>query len=71
MLAVVYLQIKLLLMIDEERVKKAFREKSWEEIKVNDSWQIFKIMAEFVEGFEKLAKIGQNYFSFEIKERAL
>jgi uncharacterized protein (TIGR00730 family) len=27
-------------------------------IKVTDSWQIFKIMAEFVDGFEKLAKIG-------------
>ena len=32
--------------------------KSWKEIKVTDSWQIFKIMAEFVDGFEKLAKIG-------------
>ncbi len=64
MLAVVYLQFKLLLMIDEERVKKAFREKSWEEIKVHDSWQIFKIMAEFVEGFEKLAKIGPSVSIF-------
>lgn len=25
---------------------------------MKDSWQIFKIMAEFVDGFEKLAKIG-------------
>jgi uncharacterized protein (TIGR00730 family) len=32
--------------------------KDWAEIKSNDSWSIFKIMAEFVEGFEKLAKIG-------------
>jgi uncharacterized protein (TIGR00730 family) len=32
--------------------------KDWNEIKSNDSWAIFKIMAEFVEAFEKLAKIG-------------
>ena len=32
--------------------------KDWNNIKTNDSWQIFKIMSEFVEGFEKLAKIG-------------
>ncbi len=32
--------------------------KEWNEIKTNDSWAIFKIMAEFVEGYEKMAKIG-------------
>jgi uncharacterized protein (TIGR00730 family) len=32
--------------------------KDWSEIKSNDSWAIFKIMAEFVEGYEKMAKIG-------------
>ncbi|WKN46345.1 TIGR00730 family Rossman fold protein [Tunicatimonas pelagia] len=32
--------------------------RDWNEIKTNDSWAVFKIMAEFVEGFEKLAKIG-------------
>jgi len=32
--------------------------KKWNEIKTNDSWAIFKIMAEFVEGYEKLSKIG-------------
>ena len=37
---------------------RAFENKTWQEIKVKDSWQIFKIMAEFVDGFEKLAKIG-------------
>ena len=31
---------------------------NWTESKANSSWQIFKIMAEFVEGFESLAKIG-------------
>ena len=30
----------------------------WNEIKTNDSWAIFKIMAEFVEGYEKMARIG-------------
>ena len=34
------------------------KEKDWKEIKANDSWAIFKMMAELVEGFEKMAKIG-------------
>ena len=45
-------------MTGEEKIRHAFDNKNWQEIKVTDSWQIFKIMAEFVEGFEKLAKIG-------------
>jgi len=45
-------------MTGEEKIRHAFENKNWQEIKVTDSWQIFKIMAEFVEGFEKLAKIG-------------
>lgn len=32
--------------------------KDWNEIRSNDSWAIFKIMAEFVEGYEKMARIG-------------
>ena len=32
--------------------------KDWTEIKTNDSWAIFKIMSEFVEGYERMAKIG-------------
>lgn len=32
--------------------------KDWNEIKTNDSWAIFKIMAEFVDGYEKMAVIG-------------
>ncbi len=43
---------------EEERIKKAFQKKDWPEIKVSDSWATFKIMAEFVEGFEKMSKIG-------------
>ena len=42
----------------DERIKEAFEEKSWQEIKVSDSWQVFKILSEFVEGFEKLSRIG-------------
>jgi len=32
--------------------------KTWNETKTNDSWSIFKIMGEFVEGYEKLSAIG-------------
>lgn len=32
--------------------------KGWNEIKTNDSWAIFKIMGEFVNGFEKMSAIG-------------
>ena len=32
--------------------------KGWNGIKTNDSWAIFKIMGEFVSGFEKMSKIG-------------
>jgi uncharacterized protein (TIGR00730 family) len=45
-------------MVNDDRVRKAFKEKDWNEIKTNDSWQIFKIMSEFVDGFEKMSKIG-------------
>jgi hypothetical protein len=44
--------------VDEDKIKRAFKHKTWNEIKTSDSWQIFKIMAEFVEGFEKMASIG-------------
>ncbi|HRS19990.1 MAG TPA: TIGR00730 family Rossman fold protein, partial [Bacteroidales bacterium] len=43
---------------NEELLRDAFKQKDWQEIKANDTWQIFKIMSEFVEGFEKLARIG-------------
>lgn len=45
-------------MTGDEKIRNAFENKNWQEIKVTDSWQIFKIMAELVDGFEKLAKIG-------------
>ena len=34
------------------------KHKGWNAIKTNDSWAIFKIMGEFVNGFEKMSKIG-------------
>jgi len=43
---------------DDFKIRKAFSDKDWQEIKAHDTWQIFKIMAEFVDGFEKLSKIG-------------
>ena len=42
----------------KKKIEKAFELKSWNEIKTSDSWQIFKIMAEFVQAFETLSKIG-------------
>lgn len=39
-------------------MRKEQHHKGWNEIKTNDSWAIFKIMGEFVSGFEKMSKIG-------------
>lgn len=43
---------------DEARIREAFENKDWAEIKSADSWVVFKVMAEFVEGFDRMAKIG-------------
>ncbi|MGB5436472.1 MAG: TIGR00730 family Rossman fold protein [Maribacter sp.] len=39
-------------------MRKEQHHKGWNEIKTNDSWAIFKIMGEFVMGFEKMSEIG-------------
>ncbi|MCK0110025.1 TIGR00730 family Rossman fold protein [Flavobacteriaceae bacterium S0825] len=39
-------------------MNKELHPKGWNEIKTNDSWAIFKIMGEFVNGYEKLSRIG-------------
>ena len=39
-------------------MKKGLKQRDWNEIKTNDSWSIFKIMGEFVQGFETLQRIG-------------
>jgi uncharacterized protein (TIGR00730 family) len=44
--------------LELNKIRKAFKDRDWNEIKSSDSWAIFKIMSEFVEGFEKLSKIG-------------
>ena len=43
---------------EDRKVREKLDQKTWNEIKTNDSWAIFKIMSEFVEGYEKLSKIG-------------
>ena len=39
-------------------MKNETKPKNWNEVKTNDSWAIFKIMGEFVGGYEKLSRIG-------------
>ncbi|KPM33523.1 Hypothetical protein I595_426 [Croceitalea dokdonensis DOKDO 023] len=39
-------------------MRKEQHPKGWNEIKTNDSWAIFKIMGEFVNGFERMSAIG-------------
>lgn len=41
-----------------EKLRQAFNPKSWNETKTHDSWAVFKMMSEMVEGFEKMSKIG-------------
>ena len=43
---------------EEKIIRQSFQPKVWSEVKAHDSWSVFKIMGEFVEGMEKLAKIG-------------
>ncbi|MEA5109704.1 hypothetical protein SDC9_19306 [bioreactor metagenome] len=43
---------------EEERIREAITPKSWNEIMTSDSWAVFKIMAELVDGFEKMGRIG-------------
>ena len=43
---------------DERKIKEKLQHKTWNEIKTKDAWGIFKVMAEFVDGYEKLSKIG-------------
>ena len=41
----------------ERKIRKAFKRRGWSEVKANDSWAIFKMMSEFVEGFEAMQRI--------------
>lgn len=45
-------------MNNDDMIKNAFEDRDWNEIQTSDSWSIFKVMAEFVEGYSKLSRIG-------------
>lgn len=42
----------------DSRIINKFSQRSWNETKSNDSWSIFKIMGEFVEGYDRMGQIG-------------
>lgn len=42
----------------DPKIQRSFKEKTWDETITKDSWMVFKIMSEFVDGYEKMAKIG-------------
>ncbi|MGB6092846.1 MAG: TIGR00730 family Rossman fold protein [Moheibacter sp.] len=43
---------------EKDKIREKFSLKTWNEVKSNDSWALFKIMSEFVHGYEMMAKIG-------------
>jgi predicted Rossmann-fold nucleotide-binding protein len=43
---------------DEERIRKAFKEKDWAEIKSADSWVIFKVIGRF-----PIVLVGKSYWA--------
>jgi uncharacterized protein (TIGR00730 family) len=43
---------------NKKKLKSGFKQKTWVQTKAHDSWSVFKIMAEIVEGYEELARIG-------------
>ena len=43
---------------DDERIQDKLKQKTWNEVRANDSWAIFKIMSEFVNGYESMGRIG-------------
>ncbi|MBN3036053.1 MAG: TIGR00730 family Rossman fold protein [Bacteroidales bacterium] len=43
---------------EEDRIREAISPKTWNETKTMDSWAVFKVMSELVDGYEKLAQIG-------------
>ena len=44
--------------INEEKIYNKFKQKTWNDIKTNDSWAVFKMMSEIVDGFENMARSG-------------
>ena len=49
---------------EKDLIKDAFEPRTWNEIHTMDSWRVFKIIAELVEGFEKLSRIGPSVAVF-------
>nr|BCX00385.1 MAG: cytokinin riboside 5'-monophosphate phosphoribohydrolase [Bacteroidota bacterium] len=43
---------------DSSRRQQQRAQKAWQEATIKDAWRIFRIMAEFVDGFEKLGRLG-------------
>lgn len=42
----------------DPKIQEKLNEKTWDEKVTRDSWMVFKIMSEFVDGYEKLTKLG-------------
>jgi uncharacterized protein (TIGR00730 family) len=43
---------------EDNEIQAQLNQKDWNEIRANDSWGIFKIMSEFVNGYESMGRIG-------------
>jgi hypothetical protein len=56
--ASIFYEIKKRPLLKDNNIGDAFRQRTWNETKSNDSWSIFKIMAELVEGYDRMQKIG-------------
>ncbi|MCR5035781.1 MAG: TIGR00730 family Rossman fold protein [Bacteroidales bacterium] len=41
-----------------DKIKRSINFRKWTDMKANDSWSVFKIMSEFVNGYETLGRIG-------------
>ena len=44
--------------LEEFKVKRPYKDRSWTQINASNSWAIFRIMSEFVEAYEKMNRIG-------------
>ncbi|SDE46380.1 LOG family protein [Riemerella columbipharyngis] len=42
----------------DEKINDVFRPKTWDESITRDSWMVFKVMAELVNGYETMVKVG-------------
>jgi len=45
-------------MVDIDKIKSEVEYRIWSDVKANDSWSVFKIMSEFVNGYDTLSRIG-------------